>query len=220
MKTRLLLIFLSLACTSTTFAGFNLGVKGGYTTTLSFSTLGNAGWATINPQNAQGLHVGLFARIGNKVYFQPELLYNREINENTFSVNEIGEIKQLSTISTCDIPFLFGWRMFRLGDGFNMRFTIGPKFRFNLNSSTKNAAHDGSWHISENYIDELHPMAVGLDTGLGMELFGLLNLEVRYNLISDMRKTTTLSEIGSVISTHYKDPLNTFNVSIGIKFWK
>ena len=63
-------------------------------------------------------------------------------------------------------------------------------------------------------------MAVGLDTGLGMELFGLLNLEVRYNLISDMRKTTTLNKIGSVISTQYKDPLNTFNVSLGIKFWK
>lgn len=219
-KKLLFIVTTIIICTSSAFAGFNLGVKGGYTTTLSFAQMGDAGWSTINPQNAQGFHAGLFARVGNQVYFQPEILYNHEVNENTFKVTEVGNIKQLSTTSAVDIPLLFGWRMFRIGDGFNMRFTLGPKFRFNINSFTKYAALDGSWSINENYVDELKPMAVGLDTGIGFEFFGLLNLEMRYNLISDLRKTTTINEIGTAISTQYKDPLNTFNVSLGIKLWK
>lgn len=220
MKVRIALILVALCCTLPTFAGFNLGVKGGYTTTLSFSRMGDAEWSMVNPQNAQGFHVGLFARIGNKVYFQPEVLYNREITENTFIPGTANQVKQLSTISVVDIPLLFGWRMFRIGDNFNMRFTIGPKVRVDIGSSTKYATEDGSWSVNKNYTDDIRTFTLGLDTGLGFEFMGLLNFEVRYNLIGDIRKNTTFNEVGNAITTHYKDPLNTFNASLGIKLWK
>lgn len=216
---KIFLLLIALCSSQSAFAGFNLGVKGGYTTTLSFSSMGDAKWTMVNPQNAQGLHVGVFARAGNRLYFQPEVLYCREVNENTFTTTT-GEIKQLSTTSAVDVPLLFGWRMFRIGNGFNMRFVIGPKLRFDLGSSAKYATTDGSWVMNENYKDDMRSFTMGLDTGVGLELMNLINIEVRYNLIGDLRKTTTLNEVGNAISTNYKDPLNTFNVSLGIKLWK
>ena len=78
-----LLVLMAIFCSLPLFAEFNLGVKGGYTSTLSFSNLGDAQWSYVDPRNAQGFHVGAFARFGNIIYFQPEVLYNREITKGT-----------------------------------------------------------------------------------------------------------------------------------------
>lgn len=212
-----ILTTLAILCTLPMFAEFNLGVKGGYTTTLSFANIGEAQWSNLSTKNAQGFHAGLFARAGGVVYFQPEVLYNREISETAMNIDGIGDIRRQATTSTVDIPLLFGWRIFRINDVFNMRFVIGPKVRFNAGSGVKYKAEDGSWTAGENYTDDMHVAAVGLDTGIGFEFFDLLNIEMRYNLISDLYKQTSF---GESVSTNYKDPLNTFNVSLGIKLWK
>ena len=220
MNIKHLLIIFALMCAMPVFAEFKLGVKGGYSTTLSPSAIGDAKWASVSPKNARGFHIGMFARIGNKLYFQPELLYEREVNENTFVPSAQGEIKQLSTTSAVGVPLLFGWRMFQIGNGFSMRFVIGPKVRLDIGSHTKYSTGENTWSPNDNYVDALRQCAVGLDTGLGIELMNIINFEVRYNLIGDLRKTTTINALGNAISTHYKDPLNTFNVSIGLKLWK
>lgn len=212
-----LLTVIAILCTLPLFAEFNLGVKGGYTTTLSFANMGEASWSNLSAKNAQGFHAGLFARAGNVIYFQPEVLYNREISETSMNIEGIGTVRRQATTSAVDVPLLFGWRIFRIKDVFNMRFVIGPKVRFNAGSEVKYGAEDGSWSVSEQYQDDMHVAAIGLDTGIGFELFDLLNIEMRYNLISDLYKQTTL---GESVSTNYKDPLNTFNVSLGIKLWR
>lgn len=220
MKKPIFLLPFFLLCAIPMFAEFNLGIKGGYTTTLGFSNFGDANWSNLSAKNAQGFHVGLFARLGNVVYFQPEVLYNREISESSLNIGNIGTINRKATTSAVDIPLLFGWRVFRIGDGFNMRLTVGPKVRINAGSGVKYGTPDGSWSINEEYTDEMNAMAIGLDAGVGFEFFGLLNLEMRYNLISDLNKTTSFGEVGDAIKTNYKDPLNTFNVSLGIRLWR
>lgn len=208
-----LLVLMAIFCSLPLFAEFNLGVKGGYTSTLSFSNLGDAQWSYVDPRNAQGFHVGAFARFGNIIYFQPEVLYNREITKGTVDINGT-DVNRRSVNSAVDVPLLFGWRIFKLGEVVNMRFVIGPKLRFNAGSKTTYETADGKWEETNKPEDKWNVATVGLDTGIGFEFLNCINLEMRYNLIGNLNKSTSLNDV----TNNYKSPLNTFNIGLGIRF--
>lgn len=209
-----LLVLMAIFCSLPLFAEFNIGIKGGYTSTLGFSNLGEAQWANVNPKNAQGFHFGAFARFGNVLYFQPEVLYNLEITKGTVDISNT-EVDRHSIYSAIDVPLLFGWRIFKLGEIVNMRFIIGPKLRFNAGSKIKYETPDGKWEQTNKVEDKWNVATVGLDTGIGFEFLNCINLEMRYNLIGNLNKSTSLNED---IANQYKNPLNTFNIGLGIRF--
>ena len=206
-------VFLStfLLCTSIAFAEFGIGFKAGYTSSLGIGNLGEiSGYnmESVKSDVANGFHAGVLLRMGGRVYFQPELLYNMQKNRYQFNYNDATYNKRI-VVSTIDLPLLVGLKLFDLRI-FNMRFAIGPKVRFNAGSLSEFSDPDGQ--IFSGIADQLRKASFGLETGLGFELLNLINLDVRYNLIQHITKNIDLGETAAY------NPLNTFLVSLGIVF--
>ena len=201
-----LLMLAALMVSVAAFSQYSFGVKAGYNTSLGFDNSWNFNSSSINLKNdmANGFHVGLYARIGRSLYVQPELLYNLDIYRQTLSVGDwqIGGSYNEIKASTFDVPVLLGYSIINT-NMFKLRIMVGPKFRFNC-GSTKVAEQDGVTATAK-------PVQVGLDTGLGIDLWRL-SLYVRYNLIGDLYKYTNAE--GEKFNT---DPNNAFTVSLGFR---
>jgi hypothetical protein len=142
--------FFSLAQT-----GSGCGVKGG----LNYSGNGNffnsAENAVESPAKNVGYHVGIFGKLGNKIYLRPELVYT----STTSGYNE-GDLK----INKLDVPVLLGVKV--IGP---LQVFAGPAFQYILNSKFDDVTID---NIENDF-------TVGLNIGAGIS-FGKFGLDVRY----------------------------------------
>jgi hypothetical protein len=111
---------------------FDFGVKVGYNASKLTTNLDS-----IKSQFKSGFHLGLFARIGGRLYFQPELLYTLQggVFESNINTNNW---KEKVTIGSMDVPLLLGFRIIN-NDNLNLRIDAGPVASFVVNKSVKEA---------------------------------------------------------------------------------
>lgn len=220
MKKMFLLAVLLLSVTFVS-AQLNFGIKAGYNSSL---TLGNIGsiqsgdydLTDVKSELSNGFHAGVFARIGKKVYVQPELLYAMGKKEYTVSLqdamnNDITYDKFVS-ISTVDIPLLVGYKLLDKKMA-NVRLFAGPKLRLDAGSSLEfDNVVSGGTITKEDLLRDVKKSQIGLEAGVGIDVL-MFTLDARYNLIGDMYQTKISDlNIDNV-------PVSTFVISVGWKFF-
>ncbi len=117
-------------CVSTiSYGQFALGVKIGYNANKLSTNLD-----TVKSQFNSGFHVGIWTRIGKRIYVAPELQYTMNgavfTNDGNLSTNDW---KQKITIGTVDIPVLLGFKIIH-SKVITWRIELGPQVSFITNT--------------------------------------------------------------------------------------
>lgn len=128
-------------------AGLNYNGNGNYFESISANAE--------NPDRNVGYHIGLFGKIGDQVYFRPELVYTStksDYNDNNFKMQKL------------DAPLLVGLKILGPISVFG-----GPSLQYILDSE-----FDG---IAINDVE--NDFSVGLNFGIGLNL-NKLGIDLRY----------------------------------------
>jgi len=204
------------------FAQFNFGIKAGYNSSLGLKNLGSVSSGSYNLNSVKselsnGFQAGIFARIGfNKMYFQPEFLYNMGKKDYTMTLQDAQnhnlQFDKRVNVSTLEVPLLLGYKLldFKL---VNLRAFAGPKLRFNAGSSLDyNNLTSGGSVTQDQLIKDIKAAQLGLEAGVGIDVF-MFTLDARYNLIKDMYQT----KISNLNIDNIQG--NTFVISLGWKLF-
>lgn len=201
----LLVLFLG---AEVTYGQFNLGIKAGYTSNKLSSDID-----VITAQAKSGFIAGAWARIGKRVYLQPEFVYN--MGSSVFkqdSVN-VNNWEQKVTISSLGIPVLVGVKIIDT-KLFNLRAMAGPEISFVVNSKVENTSLTGPIQT-----DDVNKVNWYFQAGAGIDVL-FLTLDIRYKwginyIINDINQ-----DLGSTATPY---PLNSrnnmFEVSVGWKIF-
>ncbi|MEW4924090.1 outer membrane beta-barrel protein [Algibacter sp. 2305UL17-15] len=149
----LTLILLSISGYAQTQTGF--GIKGGLNYNANGDYFESISDNAQNPDRNVGYHVGLFGKIGKKVYLRPELVYTRtksDYKDDTFELSKI------------DAPVLVGVKVLGPISVFG-----GPSFQYILDSEFEG--------ININNVED--DFSVGLNFGIGLN-FKKLGIDLRY----------------------------------------
>ena len=173
--------------------GFNLGPKVGATFSKYSSDIGS-----YKEEAVRTFHWGAFARLGNKVYLQPELLF---MNKSGIIIDPAASAKeQTIKLRTIDVPLLLGVKLANLQLA-NVRVFAGPVASLTVNREVE--AENWADAITD---DDLKETNWGVQFGAGADLL-MFTLDLRYELgMSDYSKIDT-----------YSLKNNIFTVSLG---WK
>lgn len=111
---------------------FTVGIKAG----ANFANL-HSGFKELSKEKGKmGFNVGVFARVGNALYFQPELNYTTFKSEYTYNTTSFRpNFKQLN------VPLMVGYKIINKGD-FNLRVSAGPDFSYTLNKPNAPTSFD------------------------------------------------------------------------------
>lgn len=202
-------------------AQLNFGLKAGYNSSLSLSNLssiesGDYNLTDVKSELSNGFHAGVFARIGKKLYFEPELLYAMGKKEYTITLqdamNNDVTYDKFVNISTVDIPLLIGYKIVDL-KMLNLRAFAGPKLRLDAGSklSFDNLVTGGEVTI-DDLKGEVKSSQIGLEAGVGVDIL-MFTLDARFNVIGDMYQT----KINSVNVDRI--PNTNFVISLGWKLF-
>lgn len=132
-----------------------IGIKGGLNYNANGDYFESAGEAARNPDRNVGYHLGIFGKLGNRLYFRPELIYTKtksDYDGDTFDMSKL------------DLPLLVGTKV--IGP---LHVFAGPAFQYVLDSK-----FDG---ISIDNVE--NDFTVGLHIGAGVNL-GKLGIDLRY----------------------------------------
>lgn len=146
-------LLLSLSSFAQTATGF--GLKGGLNYNGNGDYFESIGSNAEHPDRNIGYHVGVFGKIGQKVYLRPELVYTKTKSDYR---NDSFEMSKL------DAPVLVGIKVLGPLSVFG-----GPSFQYILDSEFDN--------ISINNIE--NDFSVGLNFGIGFNL-KKLGIDLRY----------------------------------------
>lgn len=155
-KTILLALFL-VAISSFTYAqsATGFGIKGGLNYNANGDYFESIESNAKNPDRNVGYHIGLFGKIGNQIYFRPELVYTSTKSDYD---NESFEMQKI------DAPMLVGIKI--LGP---LSVFAGPSFQYVLDSEFNGITID----------DIENEFSVGLNFGIGLNI-NKLGIDVRY----------------------------------------
>lgn len=157
MKKLILILVVAIAIPSVTFAqsesGF--GIKGGVNYNANGEYVESITENSKNPERNVGYHVGVFGKIGNKLYFKPELIYTKTKSEYD---NDTFEMEKL------DAPMLVGVKV--LGP---LSVFAGPSFQYILDTEYNTVTLKD---IKEDF-------SVGLNFGVGLN-FNKVGIDLRY----------------------------------------
>ena len=136
-------------------AGPGFGIKAGLNYNGNGNYFNSAEQAFKNPDRNAGLHLGVWGKLGNRIYFRPELVYT-----STSSSYEEGDLK----IKKLDAPLLLGVKIIGPLHAF-----LGPSFQLLLNTE-----FDGT-----DFDNVENDLTVGLNLGAGVNL-GNFGIDLRY----------------------------------------
>jgi hypothetical protein len=178
---------------------FSLGPKIGY----------NSNTLTDNLDSVQSgiknsFQIGMFMRVGSKVYFQPEANYQvvtSTLDKGTGSSAQSQEI----TVQSLKIPALIGIKLINR-DPFNLRILAGPAYTFALNKKLDPQHMSELWPIQS--ADDIKNSVWSVQMGAGLDVL-FMTLDVRYELGIDNIYNG---------SSDFQLKNNMFNISLGIKF--
>ncbi|ARV10650.1 hypothetical protein BTO05_13785 [Winogradskyella sp. PC-19] len=128
-------------------AGLNYGGNGDY--------FESAAQNFENPDQNVGYHIGVFGKLGNKLYFRPEIVYTK-----TKSDYDLGEFD----VQKIDVPLLVGLKVLGPINVFG-----GPALQYILDTDFGNTRID---NIESDF-------SVGLNFGIGLNL-NRLGIDLRY----------------------------------------
>jgi hypothetical protein len=171
MKNQFIAILLLLGCHVAQAQFFSFGIKGGINTQIdkpSDIVIGSGG----NPFNLGvdnidfGAQFGTFFRFGNKVFIQPELVFNS--NHTDYKVGDPNLVQTIykEKYQYLDLPVMLG---FKLGP---VRIQGGPVGHIFLNSTSELTDING-------YKAKFKQMNWGYQTGIGIG-FGRFAIDARY----------------------------------------
>lgn len=156
MKKLILLVALTTTCTFTfAQAGSSFGIKGGLNYNANGDYFESIGETVEDPTRNIGYHIGLFGKIGNSLYFRPELVYTStksEYDSGDFDMQKI------------DVPLLVGVKILGPIGVFG-----GPSLQYILDSE-----FDG---VSIENIENEFTVGVNFGASVSLEKFGI---DVRY----------------------------------------
>ena len=128
-------------------AGLNYGSTGDYFQSIADNVL--------SPEDNVGYHIGIFGKIGNRIYLKPELVYTKlktDYDSDTFDMSKL------------DMPVLVGLKV--LGP---VSVFAGPAFQYILDSDFEGLTVD----------DIENDFSVGLNLGIGVN-FNSIGIDLRY----------------------------------------
>jgi hypothetical protein len=170
----LAIILLSVASYAQTATG--IGFKGGLNYNANGDYFESIGDNAKHPDRNIGYHFGLFGKIGNKVYFRPEVVYSAiksDYDNDNFKMQKL------------DAPMLIGIKVLGPVSVFG-----GPAFQYILDSE-----FDG---IAIN--DIKNDFSVGLNFGIGLNI-NKFGIDIRYERgFNDNEAKFINTNIGSVES--------------------
>jgi len=178
MRKLILLVALTTACTFT-FAqnGSSFGIKGGLNYNANGDYFESIGTNAENPDRNIGYHIGLFGKIGDKLYFRPELVYT-----STKSDYDSGDFN----MKKIDAPLLVGIKVLGPISVFG-----GPSLQYILDSD------DGFDGISINSVE--NDFSVGLNFGAAIN-FNAFAIDLRYERGLNNNEASFLDNNGIDIS--------------------
>lgn len=160
--------------------GFTLGPKIGATFSKYSSDM-----ATIREEAKNTIHWGAFARLGNKVYLQPEMLF---MKRSGLLLNPaIGASEQTINLRTIDIPVLLGVKVADLKVT-NVRVFAGPVASLTIDRQLETQNWDEA--LTK---DDIRGANWGLQFGAGADVL-MFTADLRYEVgMSDFSKRESVS---------------------------
>ncbi|WP_047419636.1 outer membrane beta-barrel protein [Cellulophaga sp. Hel_I_12] len=131
------------------------GIKGGLNYSANGDYFDSAGQAIQNPDSNVGYHLGIFGKLGNTIYFRPELVYTK--TKSDYENNSLD-------MSKIDAPLLVGFKV--IGP---LTVFAGPSLQYILDTD-----FDGV-----TLGDVENDFTVGLNIGAGLNL-GKIGIDLRY----------------------------------------
>ena len=154
-KTILCAVFALVGFAAIAQSGTAFGIKGGLNYNANGDYFDAAEDAIKDPSRNIGYHIGVFGKLGNRIYVRPELIYTKtksDYDGDTFDMSKL------------DVPVLVGTKIIGPLHAF-----AGPAFQYILDSEFEG--------ISSNEIE--NDFTIGLHLGVGVNL-GKLGVDVRY----------------------------------------
>jgi opacity protein-like surface antigen len=209
---KLMIIAIAALLTLPAFSQFKFGIKAGVnSTSLTMADLvsvsSGAKSYTIEDVSGMnfGFHGGVFGRISIlMLYVQPELLFSTSSSDYkvTNVLNStVVEVKQ--KFNKIDVPVMVG---VKLGPA---RLNAGPVGSFNI--TTPEALID-----DPDFKAIYGKMSFGYQAGVGVDLLGILTVDLRYE--GSLKKYQTQIENKAGTAVNLDDRASAFLLSVGIMF--
>ncbi|MBW6490136.1 MAG: PorT family protein [Lentimicrobium sp.] len=176
----LMLIFITASLVQAQIPSLTFGPKAG----ASFSNFSSDN-VMIEEQIKGSLNFGIFVRLGNKIYLQPEISFMNRKGE--LYNNDIPESNKTIHVKTLDIPLLLGIEVMdaRL---FNVRVMGGPVASLAVNKDVNSQ----NW-LSAITEEEINGANWGIQVGAGID-FLIFTFDLRYEIgMSDFSKNNDLT---------------------------
>ncbi len=200
MKKFILFLIAILFMTEFSFGQLTFGLRVGYNGNKLATSL-----SEVKSQFGNGFHIGIFSRIGKRVYFAPELNYTFSGGAFTNDSANGSWTKQKFTIGSMDIPLLVGVKIIQ-SKLFKWRIELGPVASFVVNKKITNAG-DLAGPVETADINTANWMIMA---GTGIDIL-FLTLDVRYEYAFN-------SLIKNVENYDFNMHNNLVIVSLGFKF--
>ena len=204
MKKVFLMMSLALACSQTSSAQIDFGVKAGLNYNSESIQSVNEDVFT-GAESKTGYHAGIWLRFKLPIigfYLRPEIVYTNLENELLYKIRETAPSQTTSyNFQKIDIPVLIGKKFFGIGNVF-----AGPSFQYILNSD-----------FSLNDISEVDTdgFSVGLQFGAGIEL-GNLGIDVRWERGLNTIESTFLNALSERVT--FDTRVNQIIIGLSYKF--
>ncbi|MGI5820459.1 MAG: outer membrane beta-barrel protein [Bacteroidales bacterium] len=142
-----------------------------------------------------GFELGLFMRVGNRFYFQPELLYSFRSFDYNLMLDEINTNIEAQSHYVV-LPLGLGVKILN-GTSSNVRIFGGAKLGYRISTNCE-------------YVEQLmNPLEIGYEVGFGIDIWRL-TLDFGYNAFYSKPERKEISD-GAICQSVY-------NLGIGFKF--
>jgi hypothetical protein len=201
-KLLIILFFLVILKGNTSFAQFSLGIRGG----VNFSQLKTDNTQSIGANLQQSLDTktgyvgGVYARIGSKLFIQPELIFSAKGGSVNILKNGTSQTVAID-YTNFDVPLLIGYKFGPI------RLNAGPMASFTVSS---NGLDEALKSVSSNLGESFKKASYGYQAGGGIDL-GSLSLDLRYE--------GSLSEVSSLSSSNinFTQKGNLWQLTLGLR---
>ena len=200
MKKVILMILLAFACSQTSTAQIDFGIKAGLNYN-SESIQSVSEDVFTGAESKTGYHAGIWLRFKLPIigfYLRPELVYTNLENELLYKESQTTSYN----FQKVDIPVLIGKKFFGIGNVF-----AGPSFQYILNS-------DFSLNDIENV--DTDGFTVGLQVGAGIELNNL-GIDVRWERGLNTVESTFLN-VSTNTNVTFDTRVNQIIIGLSYKF--
>lgn len=205
---KIILVLAAIIISASAFSQITFGPKIGYNTAkLSLDR------TDINSELKNNFQFGVFLRLGQKIYVQPEInwLSQGSIFKTPLSGGSLSPFTQDVNLKTIQIPLLVGIRLIDL-KMVNFRVFGGPTASIVQDKTIENSVSNLISPITDTDIKD---MIWSFQIGGGVDVFGL-TIDIRYN-VGLINVINEVDVEGTNIP--FESKTNGFNVSVGWKIF-